>query len=113
MASSGTCHRRSGASWAGRSPTSSAGTRRTSPIPTTRRSWPPPLPQSMTTLSPSLAAYGGPLAYAWFESVSRVVVGVGGDREVLASARDVTDRVEAAAALASSEERYRRIVDLA
>jgi diguanylate cyclase (GGDEF)-like protein/PAS domain S-box-containing protein len=51
--------------------------------------------------------------FVWIETRARVVDGPNGDLEILSAARDVTERVATAAALAESEAAYRRIVDLA
>jgi two-component system cell cycle sensor histidine kinase/response regulator CckA len=51
--------------------------------------------------------------FIWCETRVRVVVGSRGDLEILSAARDITDRMATASALAESEAAYRRIVDLA
>jgi diguanylate cyclase (GGDEF)-like protein/PAS domain S-box-containing protein len=51
--------------------------------------------------------------FIWVETRARLVEGSDGDLEILSAARDVTERIATAAALAESEAAYRRIVDLA
>ncbi|MEY2461643.1 MAG: hypothetical protein QOG30_3473, partial [Acidimicrobiaceae bacterium] len=51
--------------------------------------------------------------FIWVETSARVVEGPNGDLEILSAARDVTERIATAAALAESDAAYRRIVDLA
>jgi len=52
-------------------------------------------------------------SYLWVESRAQLIEGPEGDLEVLSSARDITQQLATAAALAETATAYRRIVDLA